>query len=224
MASQEFRLETTEAEVIRCILRGDTEAFCELIRPWQRGVFLAALSILGNEADAEEVAQEAILKAFKNLTRFRRESKFSTWLIQITINEARMRLRKDRRYLYDSLDEGSATKEGDYVPRDLADWREIPLETLERREVRTALLKALVSLAPKYCSVLVLRDVQQFSTMETALILRISDGSVKTRLLRARLQMRDALAPGSSEQACPPAVQAKNADLDRRRNRTAVGT
>jgi len=224
MTSQQFRIEATEAEVIQGILSGDTEAFYELIRPWQRGVFLAALSILGNDADAEEVAQEAVLKAFKNLSGFRRESKFSTWLIQITINEARMRLRKDRRHLYDSLDEGFATDDGDYIPRDHADWREIPLEALERQEVRAALLKALVSLAPKYCSVVVLRDVQQFSTREAAMILRISDASVKTRLLRARLQLRDALAPASRQQACLPTVQSRNADLDRQRHRPRLGT
>ena len=108
------------------MVKGDHEAFAELVKPYERMIFLSAISILGNDADAEEVAQEAILKAFRALPRFRRESKFSTWLVQIVINEAKMKLRKDRRKLYDSLDAGVQNEEGNYVPRDFADWREIP--------------------------------------------------------------------------------------------------
>ena len=91
-----------------------------------------------------------MLKAFKYLPRFRRESKFSTWLIQIAINEAKMRLRKDRRRLYESIDQGQATPEGDYIPTDFADWRQIPSEALEQTELRQALNKAIKSLAEKY--------------------------------------------------------------------------
>jgi RNA polymerase sigma-70 factor (ECF subfamily) len=157
---------------------------------------LAALSLVRNEADAEDVAQEAILKAFKNLSSFRQEAKFSTWVIQIAINEAKMKLRKDRRHLYESLDEGQQNDEGDYVPKDFAEWREIPSEALEQSELRRALVKALDSLPEKYRTVLILRDVQQLSINETAQVLGLSDANVKTRLCRARLQMRDALAPG----------------------------
>ena len=149
-----------------------------------------------NDSDAEEVAQEAILKAFKYLGRFRGESKFSTWLIQIAINEAKIRVRKNHLQLYESLEEGRRSDDGDYIPRDFADWREIPSEALSRKELRQALTTALMSLPEKYRSVLVLRDVQQFSIHETAQILGISEQNVKTRLSRARLQMRDALAPG----------------------------
>src|SRR5499427_9429943 len=101
-----------EVELMERVLAGETDLFCELIRPYERAVFLAAISILGNEADGEEVAQEAILKAFKYLGRFRRESKFSTWLIQIAINEAKMKLRKDRRHLYESIENGQRTDDG----------------------------------------------------------------------------------------------------------------
>jgi RNA polymerase sigma-70 factor (ECF subfamily) len=94
-----------EADLIARVCRGEHEVFYELVRPHERGIFMAALSIVNNDADAEEVVQEAILKAFKAIGKFRGEAKFSTWIIQITINEARMRLRKDRRHLYDSLDE-----------------------------------------------------------------------------------------------------------------------
>jgi RNA polymerase sigma-70 factor, ECF subfamily len=188
--------ERCEAELIARIKGGDVEAFYELVRPYERAVFLAALSLVQNDADAEEVAQEAILKAFKNLSRFRQEAKFSTWLIQISINEAKMKLRKARRHLYESIEEGQANDEGDYIPKDFADWREIPSEALERKELRKALAKALDSLPEKYRTVLVLRDVQHLSITETAQVLGLSEANVKTRLSRARLQMRDALAPG----------------------------
>src|SRR6266567_684362 len=187
---------SAELTLIQRVQSGEAELFYELVRPYERAVFLAALSLLKNEADAEDVAQEAILKAFKNLSRFRCEAKFSTWLIQIAINEAKMKLRKDRRHLYESLEQGPRGDDGDYMPKDYADWREIPSEALEQKELRVALTKALKSLPEKYRSVLVLRDVQQLSIAETSQALGISEANVKTRLSRARLQMRDALAPG----------------------------
>jgi RNA polymerase sigma-70 factor, ECF subfamily len=188
--------ERSEGELIARIKGGDVEAFYELVHPYERAVFLAALSLVKNDADAEEVTQEAILKAFKNLSRFRQEAKFSTWLIQISINEAKMKLRKDRRHLYQSMEEGQQNDEGDYIPKDFADWREIPSEALEQKELRKALTQALDSLPEKYRTVLILRDVQHLSIAETAQALRLSEANVKTRLCRARLQMRDALAPG----------------------------
>jgi RNA polymerase sigma-70 factor (ECF subfamily) len=158
-------------------------------------VFLSAVAIVKNNADAEEVAQEAVLRAFKALGGFRQEAKFSTWLIQITINEARARLRKDKRHLYESI-EGQPSDDGDYTPKDLADRREIPSQALERRELRDALSKALKSLPEKYRTILILRDVNHISITETAQILGLSEGNVKARLSRARLQMRDALTMG----------------------------
>jgi RNA polymerase sigma-70 factor (ECF subfamily) len=195
MAMQEIA-RPTDSELVERVLSGDHAAFYILLKPYERMVYLSALSILNNEADAEEVAQEAVLKAFKNLSQFRRESKFSTWLVQITINEARMRVRKYRTGLYESIDEGAQTEEGDYLPKDYADWREIPSEALARRELRDALARALKQLPPKYREILMLRDVENLSTAEAAQILGISEASAKTRLSRARLMMRDALAPG----------------------------
>jgi len=195
-ASVASPLERTEAELIARIKGGDVEAFYDLVRPYERAVFLAALSLVKNDADAEEVTQEAILKAFKNLSRFRQEAKFSTWLIQISINEAKMKLRKDRRHLYESMEHGQQNDEGDYMPKDFADWREIPSEALEQKELRRALTRALDSLPEKYRTILILRDVQHLSITETAQVLGLSEANVKTRLCRARLQMRDALAPG----------------------------
>ena len=184
---------SAESRLIERVLEGDQDAFVELIRPYERLVFVSAASILGNEADAEEVAQEAILKAFRALPRFRQDCKFSTWLTQIVLNEAKMRLRKDRRHLYDSLEDGPQNDDGEYIPRDFADWREIPSEALEKRELREMLQRALESLEVKYRTVLVMRDVQHLSIRETAGLLGITEANVKTRLCRARLQMRDAL-------------------------------
>jgi RNA polymerase sigma-70 factor (ECF subfamily) len=189
---------TTELEIvlINRVCAGEKELFYELISPYERSVYIAAFSVLQNEADAEEAAQEAFLKAFSHLSSFRRESKFSTWLIQIALNEARMKRRKDRKFLHQSMDDRIQDEEGDYMPRDFADWREIPSEALERAELRETLQQAIASLHPKYREVLVMRDIQNLNIAETAAALRISEASVKTRLLRARLQMRDALAPG----------------------------
>src|SRR6516165_5759976 len=188
--------DNSERELIRRVCDGEQEAFYELVRPYERSVYFAAKSVLENEADAEEAAQEAVLKAFTHIRDFRAESKFSTWLIQITLNEARMKLRKSHRHLYESLDEPKSDEQGDYWPSDYADWREIPSEALETKELREALLKALNALSPKYRQALICRDIQQLNIAETAKTLGISEANVRTRLLRARLQMRDALAPG----------------------------
>jgi RNA polymerase sigma-70 factor, ECF subfamily len=197
MAAPKTQEYESQAILVERVQAGDHAAFYELVRPHERGIFLAALSVVNNQADAEDVVQESILKAFKAIGTFRGEAKFSTWIIQITLNEARMRLRKDRRHLYDSVDEPmKADEEGDYVPRDFADWREIPSDALQSKQLRQALQKALQSLSPKYRQVVVLRDVEQLSIVETAKVLGITEASVKTRLLRARLQMRDELAPG----------------------------
>src|SRR6516162_7025300 len=189
-------IDSKEGLLIRRIQGGEMDAFYELVRPCERAVFLVALTLLKNDADAEEVAQEAVLKAFQNIARFRQEAKFSTWLIQICINEAKMKLRKDRRHLYGSIEKGQQDDEGDYIPKDFADWREIPSEALEQKELREALTQALNSLPEKYRTVLILRDIQHLSINETVEVLDLSESNVKTRLLRARLQIRDAFAPG----------------------------
>jgi RNA polymerase sigma-70 factor (ECF subfamily) len=185
----------TEDTLIRRIRDGEHDLFYELIRPYERRVYSAAFSILQNQADAEDVAQEAVLKAFKHIDQFRAEARFSTWLIQITVNEARMRRRKEHAHMIEPIS-GHEDEEGNYTPRDFADWREIPSETLERNEVRQKLAEALASLGEIYREVFVLRDVQHLSIEETAKYLGISTASVKTRLLRARLMLRDLLAPG----------------------------
>ena len=184
-----------EQRLIRRFLDGEHEAFYELIRPYERRVYAAAFAILHNEADADDCAQEAVLKAFRHIRQFRAEARFSTWLVQIVVNEARMRRRKERAERIEPL-EKDKNEEGAHTPRDFADWREIPSEVLERKEIREKLGEALGSLGQIYRQVFVLRDMEQLSIEETANALGISTSSVKTRLLRARLMLRDLLAPG----------------------------
>lgn len=184
-----------EAALIQRIREGEHELFYRLVRPYEGRVYAATYAILHNQADAEDVAQEAMLKAFKNLRQFREEARFSTWLIQIAVNEARMRRRREHPDVIEPLAD-LPDEDGTYTPRDFADWREIPSETLERKEVREKLLEALASLGEKYREVFILRDVEQLSIEETAKALGVSIASVKTRLLRARLMLRDLLAPG----------------------------
>jgi len=186
---------TREQHLISQVQRGQHELFYELVRPYERRVYAAAMAILRNEADAEDVAQEAMLKAFANIRQFRAEARFSTWLIQITVNEALMRRRRERTVVMEGIDD-RRDDEADYAPRDFADWREIPSEALQKKELRQAVSRALASLTPKHRQVFVLRDVQHFTIEETAQLLGIGKSAVKTRLMRARLQMRDALAPG----------------------------
>ncbi len=186
---------TREQDLIAQVQRGHHEFFYELVRPYERRVFAAAMAILRNETDAEDAAQEAMLKALANIRQFRAEARFSTWLIQITVNEALMRRRRERTAMTEGLD-NQRDEDGEYTPRDFADWREIPSEALERKEVRQKLADALASLDRKYREVFVLRDMEQLNIQETAEALGISVASVKTRLLRARLMLRDVLAGG----------------------------
>lgn len=185
-----------EGLLIQRICAGEKDQFYSLVQPYQRAVYSTAFGVLGNAADAEDVTQEVFLKALRGLAGFRAEAKFSTWLIQITFNEARMVLRRSRRKLYQSLEDGLETPEGDYIPRDFADWREIPSEALARKELRQTLTQCIASMKTIYREVLILRDMRQMSVRETAELLGVSQEVVKTRLLRARLQLRDALAPG----------------------------
>ena len=184
-----------EAVLIGRIRGGETELFYELIRPYERRVFVIAFTILRNEEDAEDAVQDAFLKAFKHLAQFRSESRFSTWLVQVAINEARLRQRKSHLEIMRPI-EDKQNEDGSYTPHDFTDWREIPSEALERKEIREKLVAALASLAQKYREVFVLRDVEHMSIEDTAQALGISAGAVKTRLLRARLMLRDLLAPG----------------------------
>lgn len=183
-----------EAEMIASILAGNTHQFHDLIRPYERSVYSMALSLLQNEADAEDAAQEAFLKAFRNLKGFRAEAKFSTWLVSIALNEARSRLRQKKTMKMQSLDE-PPDEQGHTSPALLRDWREIPSEALERQEVRSLLQRAIADLPLIYREIFLLRDVEELNVNESAEALGISVASVKVRLHRARMMLQKALAP-----------------------------
>ena len=178
-----------EAQMIASILAGDSHQFHQLIRPYERSLYVMALSMLRNEADAEDAAQEACLKAFRNLASFRADSKFGTWLVSITLNEARNRLTH-----MESLDI-PPDEHGHVSPALLRDWREVPAEILERAEVRLILRKAIVALPEIYREVFLLREVKELSIKEAAETLGVSEASVKVRLHRARTMLQKSLAP-----------------------------
>jgi RNA polymerase sigma-70 factor (ECF subfamily) len=180
--------------MIGAILGGHIQLFHELIRPYERTVYFMALSYMKNEADAEDVAQEAFLRALRKLSMFRAESRFSTWLMSITINEARTRLRRQALVWMDSLDQLPDEGKG-ISPALLRDWREIPSEALEREEIRILIQRAVEQLPDIYREVFLLRDVEELTINETAETLNISIPSVKVRLHRARLMLQKQLAP-----------------------------
>lgn len=184
-----------ETELIRRIVAGEKELFHELIRPYERMVYLTVIAIVKNQAEAEDGAQEAVISAYRHLSSFRAEAKFSTWLTMIAINEGRKRLRKAKGAAENSIEELEEEKEGDYTPAPLTDWREIPLEALERKELREALRKAVAELPDIYRQVFTLRDLEELNIEETAQALGVNPGMVKVRLHRARIMLQKKLAP-----------------------------
>jgi RNA polymerase sigma-70 factor, ECF subfamily len=184
-----------EAALITRILTGETELFHDLIRPYERLVYVTIFAILKNETEAEDGAQETMISAFRNLRTFRGEAKFSTWLVTIAMNEARKRLRKTKSTAEDSLDEPVEEGEGRFTPAVLTDWREIPLQALERKELRAKLRGAVATLPVKYREVFVLRDVEGLNQEETAAALGINITLVKVRLHRARMMLQKVLSP-----------------------------
>jgi RNA polymerase sigma-70 factor, ECF subfamily len=184
-----------ERELIRRILAGETELFHELIWPYERMVYLTVFSVVKNEAEAQDGAQEAVINAYRHLASFRGEAKFSTWLVTIAINEGRKRLRKAKSAGEASIDEQLVGEEGEYTPAPLTDWREIPLEALERKELRDALRTAVAELPEIYREVFTLRDLEEMNVEETAQALGIRPGAVKVRLHRARMMLQKRLVP-----------------------------
>jgi RNA polymerase sigma-70 factor, ECF subfamily len=184
----------TESEMIAAVLAGEIQLYHELIRPYERSVYVMALSYMKNEADAEDVSQEAFIRAFRKLESFRAESKFSTWLISITINEARTRLRRQALVRMEPLDQHPDEDKG-ISPALLRDWREIPSEAVERAEVRNLIRLAVEQLPDIYRQVFLMRDVEELTINETAEALNISIPSVKVRLHRARMRLQKQLAP-----------------------------
>lgn len=184
----------SEAALIAAILAGDREKFHLLILPYEGQLFRTAFALVKNAEEAEDVVQDAVLKAYRKLASFRGDAKFSTWLIAITLNVARGWLRRENRVTVDSLDE---QREGnaDFTPAALTDWREVPLAALERQEIRTLVQQAVAELPDTYREIITLRDVEECSVNDTAELLGISVALVKVRLHRARLLLQKKLAP-----------------------------
>jgi len=183
-----------EAALIAAILAGDREKFHLLILPYEGQIFRTAFALVKNAEEAEDVVQDAVLKAYRKLASFRGDAKFSTWLIAITLNEARGRLRRENRAIVDSLDE-QREDNADFTPAALTDWREVPLAALERQEIRKLVQQAVAELPDTYREIVTLRDVEEYSVNDTAELLGISVALVKVRLHRARLLLQKKLAP-----------------------------
>ena len=181
-----------EGDLITRAKAGDDTAFTELLTRYERKIYRLAKNITQNDEDAEDVMQEAFLKAYSHLDSFQGNSKFYTWIVRIAVNESLMKLRKRKSDKLVSLDEQVDTGE-DMVPREIAVWEDNPEAQYSQEELRGILDKSVESLAPIFRSVFVLRDIEDLSTEETAVALGISIPAVKSRLLRARLQLREKL-------------------------------
>ena len=181
-----------ETDLLARARAGDDHAFTALLTQYERKILRLAKNITQNDEDAEDVLQETFLKAYSHLDRFKGDSKFYTWIVRIAVNEALMKLRKRKSDKTVPLDQEVDTGE-DFVPREIAVWEENPEKTYSRDEIRDILDKAVEALPPIFRSVFVLRDIEDLSTEETADALGISIPAVKSRLLRARLQLRERL-------------------------------
>ena len=177
--------------------RGDVSAFEELVRRYDRKLLRIALNVTHNADDAEEAVQDAFFKAYKNLNRFRAEAKFSTWLFRITVNESLMRLRKQRGVKEVSLrEQGVNLDDGDnggLSEAMIADWAPDPEARYGAAEFREILIGSLQKLSPALRVVFVLRDMEDHSIAETAELLNLTENAVKSRLSRARADLREEL-------------------------------
>ena len=172
---------------------GDSAAFEQLIKQYERQIFRTALHITQNREDAEDITQDVFFKAFQKLDQFKGDSKFSTWLVRIAVNESLMRLRKRKTSKTVSMDQDLQTDEGS-IPRDFAEWRPNPEQIYSQSELGDILRKTIAGLPPGFRTVFTLRDIENLSTEETAAALKLSVPAVKSRLLRARLQLRERLS------------------------------
>ena len=191
-AIQSKRGPVDELSLVQAAKSGDLGAFEQLVKLYDRNVFRIAQHITHNREDAEDVVQDAFLKAYENLGQFQGQSKFYTWLVRIAVNEALMKLRKRRSDKIVSLDENIETEE-DSMPREVADWSPNPAQLYDQSQLKEILGKVIQGLPSGFRTVFVLRDVEGLSTEETAEALDLSIPAVKSRLLRARLQLRERL-------------------------------
>ena len=181
-----------ESVLVEQAKAGDQQAFTALVARYQRKIYRLAKNITRNDEDAEDVLQEAFLKAYEHLDKFEGHSKFYTWIVRIAVNEALMKLRKRRGDREVSLDEPVGLGE-DEVKREIAVWEDNPEQRYSREEMQDILNEAVDGLKEDFRTVFVLRDIEELSTEETAEVLKISIPAVKSRLLRARLALREKL-------------------------------
>jgi len=172
---------------------GNREAFARMVDEHSPMIYRLAYRMLGEANEAEDILQETFLNAYRNIGSFEGRSSIKTWLYRIATNQALMRLRK-RNPTFVSVDEDWADPDGNQIPRELEDWCCLPEEEFMSSEVKTQLQLATENLSPALNAVFTLRDLHGLSTQETARILNISESAVKTRLLRARLQLRELLS------------------------------
>ena len=192
MTATEETSAPNEQVLVDAARAGDVNAFSELVNRYERRILRLAKRITQNDEDAEDVLQDAFLKAYENLDRFQGNSKFYTWLVRIAVNEALMKLRKRKSDRTVPLDEPMDTGE-ETVQREIAVWDGNPEQKYSQTELHGILEEAIQGLTPSYRTVFVLRDVEDMSTEETAEALDLSIPAVKSRLLRARLQLREKL-------------------------------
>lgn len=181
-----------ESQLVAQARENDATAFNELVRRYEGKIFRLAQHVTQNREDAEDVLQETFLKAYEHLDQFKGDSKFYTWIVRIAVNQALMKLRRRKTDKSVSMDETIDTGE-DTVTREIAAWDENPEQRFSREELGGILDSAIDGLEPLYRSVFVLRDIEELSTEETAEALGLSIPAVKSRLLRARLQLREKL-------------------------------
>lgn len=196
-------LDENDLLLVGRVVEGDRRAFESLVRRHERRVFRVTLAVLGNAEDAEEAMQDAFVKAFRHIGQFRRESRFTTWLTRIAVNEA-LQKRKMRKNLVPFEEAGKPQNE--IMPHQFDRWRDDPEKLYGKHEVRQIVESAIESLPEIYREALVLRDIEGLSAEEAAGSLGVTVPALKSRLLRARLMMREALAVSFQE---PPALMTK---------------
>ncbi len=189
-------IETKEQEIhisLDALRQSDRSEFAKLVEKYSSKIYRLALKILNNEDDAEDVLQETFIKAMKALPKFEGRSSLATWLYRIAVNESLMVIRKKRPGLV-STDEEMETEDGQMEPMQIVDWCCMPEGELMNSETQKLLSQAIQTLPVSLFSVFTLRDMQGASIKETADALELSETAVKTRLLRARLRLREKLS------------------------------
>jgi RNA polymerase sigma-70 factor, ECF subfamily len=212
---EQWTMASDDLDLVHASKDGDVAAFEQLVKRYDRKLSRIAQSITHNKEDSQDAVQEAFLKAYENLSVFREDSKFSTWLFRITVNQSLMKLRKQRTTRETSLDEDFQA-DGDLLPKEVTDWAPNPEQLYWASELRDILIKCLEELSPILRTVFVLRDIEGLTIDQTAEVLNVSQTAVKARLLRARLQLREGLtryfnkrAPLATDQSAPTSRTAK---------------